>query len=53
MLGLSAGVIEMAREAVCRARPGISERDSDLLFVDVHYGHALAERLKRYLEHRA
>jgi hypothetical protein len=35
-----------------RARPGLSERELQLLFVRINYGKALAEELEQYLEAR-
>jgi hypothetical protein len=52
MRGVTTSVIEMARRAIARAQPGISERDVDLRFVELHYGRDLADKLRRYLEGR-
>ena len=49
---LSATVISLARRAHARARPNASQRELDLLFVEVHYGAELAGDLRADLERR-
>ena len=48
-LSLSDSVIKLARRAIARANPHADERERALIFVDVHYGRGLAERLREYL----
>ena len=40
----------LSRRAIQRANPSLSEREVDLLFVELHYGKDLAERLRSYME---
>jgi beta-phosphoglucomutase-like phosphatase (HAD superfamily) len=42
-----------AMQAIARAHPDLSERDRKLLFVRVHYGDELADRLEEYLRRRS
>jgi hypothetical protein len=44
--------IRLARRAIARANPGLSRRELDLKFVEVHYGKDLAERVREYLRGR-
>jgi len=44
--------IGLARRAIARANPGLSRRELDLKFVEVHYGKPLAERVREYLKGR-
>lgn len=50
--GLSATVIGVARRALARSRPGASERELDLLFVELQYGADLASGLRADLARR-
>jgi hypothetical protein len=52
MRSLSATVIHLARKAIRDANPDLSERERQLLFVRVHYGEDLAERLRTFLDLR-
>ena len=47
---LSQTVMYLARRAIRRANPSMSEREVDLAFVENHYGKKLAERLRQYME---
>jgi hypothetical protein len=49
-LMLSDTTRHLARHAIDRAAPALSERAKDLFFVRVHYGAELAGDLGRYLE---
>ena len=49
-LMLSDTTRHLARRAIDRASPGLSEREKDLLFVRVHSGRKLARDLGRHLE---
>jgi hypothetical protein len=46
----TAFVIGLARKAIARANPGLSEQEVNLLWVEHAYGRDLATRLRRYLE---
>jgi hypothetical protein len=48
-LALSAQVIGMARRALRRAHPELSETEAALRFVELHYGRELAEGVRRRL----
>ena len=39
-----------AKRAIQRAHPGLSQQELDLLFIDVHYGKELAEKVRAYLK---
>ncbi len=47
---LSGMVMGLSRRAIARARKPASEVEASLLFVELHYGSELANRLKRYLQ---
>lgn len=49
---LSATVINLARRAIARAHPDASPEERSLLFVERHYGAALASELRSDLERR-
>ena len=49
---LSASVIRLARQAIRTRYPELSERDVLLKFAELHYGTALAERVRAYLMQR-
>ena len=42
-----------AMQAVARAHPDMSELDRELLFVEIHYGVALAKQIRAYLLKRS
>ena len=44
--------LEAAREGLRRARPHLSQRELDLLFVEFNYGRELAMHVRRYLDKR-
>lgn len=46
---LSQTVIQLSKRAIRRAKPGIDDRQVDLIFVELHYGKELATRYKKYL----
>ena len=52
VLRLTQAVREMARAGIAKARPDLSPREQQLLFVEVHYGREWAERLRDYLAKR-
>lgn len=49
----SATVIDLARQALRRARPHATQQELDLQFVELHYGAALATALRADLLRRA
>jgi hypothetical protein len=48
-LSLSRSVIALARDAIRRRHPELSEQDVGLAFVELNYGSELAARLRRHL----
>jgi len=50
---LSATTRRLARRAIRRVNPALSEEEIDLLFVRYHYGAELAGRLQDFLKNRA
>jgi hypothetical protein len=48
-LSLSETAMSLSRRAIRRARPGISEREVGLTFVELHYGRELAQRVREYV----
>jgi hypothetical protein len=51
-LGLSATTLSLARRALARARPDVSQAELDVWFVELHYGRDLAEGLRADLRRR-
>ena len=49
---LSRMTMFLSRRAIRRANPSLSKQEVDLLFVELHYGKDLAERLRSYMEHK-
>lgn len=49
---LSQSTVQLARRAIRRARPGADEQEVSLLFVEVHYGKQLADRVRAHLAKR-
>ncbi len=49
-ISLSETVIRLARRAISRANPGLSEEEVNLIFVANNYGSDLANRLSKYLK---
>lgn len=47
---LSQTAMFLSRRAIRRANLSLSEREVDLLFVELHYAKDLAERLRSYME---
>ena len=52
MQSLTASVVRMARKGIREANPKLNEQEQRLLFVEVHYGRELAERLRTFLDRR-
>jgi hypothetical protein len=53
VFSLSETVIELARKAIRRHEPNLSEHEVLLRFVAIHYGSELAERLRMDLRRRS
>jgi hypothetical protein len=51
-LRLSSEVIRASKRAISRAHPEFTEREVGYLFIELHYGRALAEATRRYEETR-
>ena len=51
-LELTDFVLKLARRGIAAAHPNLSERERQLLFVEVHYGRELSGRLREYLQRR-
>ncbi len=49
MRSLSGTVVNLSRRAIARTHPGYSQQEVDLMFVSLHYGDDIANRLERYL----
>ena len=49
---LTQTVVELARQAIRRRHPGLSEQEVMLRFVALHYGPDLAEKLRADLDRR-
>ena len=46
---LSKSTIQLSKRAISRANKGLNEQDVNLLFINLHYGQDLANRIKIYL----
>ena len=46
---LSKSTIQLSRRAILRANKGIDEQQANLLFINLHYGHDLANKVRIYL----
>jgi hypothetical protein len=44
--------IALAKRAIARANRELGEQEVDLLFIRLHYGEPLAQRVKEYLKKR-
>jgi hypothetical protein len=49
---LSSTVLRLARQGLRKRHPELTDEELGLLFVEVHYGKDLAERVRHYLEKR-
>lgn len=47
---LSQTVMQLSHRGIVRANKGISDKDADILFVQLHYGSDLASKLSKYLD---
>ena len=52
MISLSQMAADLSKRAISRAHPDYNQREIDLLFVGLHYGDDLADRLRNYLDGR-
>jgi hypothetical protein len=48
----TAEVIAMSRAGLARARPELTDEERNLLWVEIHYGRPLAEKLREHLAKR-
>lgn len=46
---LSQMTIQLSKRAIKRANENLNEEEVDLLFINLHYGQGLAERVKDYM----
>jgi hypothetical protein len=49
MRSLTRTAVASSRRALQRARPGLNQRELDLLFVELNYGRELADRLRQWV----
>lgn len=49
-ISFSSSVINLSKRAIYRANPGKSKSELDLIFVRLHYGNELADKLKLFLQ---
>ncbi|MEO6694390.1 MAG: hypothetical protein ABIY50_04675 [Ignavibacteria bacterium] len=49
-LSLSSSIINLSKRAIERANPNKDKSELDLLFVKLHYGNELADKLKLFLQ---
>jgi len=52
MRSLTAFVVRLAKKGIRDANPELTDQEAQLLFVEVHYGKELAERLRIFLDQR-
>lgn len=52
MHSLTRTILRLSKRAIAKAHPGLSEQELNMLFVKIHYGEELANRLQTYLEHK-
>lgn len=50
---LTAMAIALSRRAIARANPGLSTEEVESLWVELHYGRDIADRLRRHLQENA
>ena len=51
-LSFSSSVINLSKRTIYRANPGKSKSELDLIFVRLHYGNELADKLKLFLQNK-
>ena len=49
VLQFSSSIINLSKRAIARANPDLSEDEKNILFVRIHYGNELADKLRKYL----
>lgn len=52
MRSLSRTVVNLSRRAISRTHPGYSQQEVNLIFVSLHYGDDVANRLGIYLDRK-
>jgi hypothetical protein len=51
-IGLSQAARDAARRAIAKRHPELSREERDIVFVELHYGRELGDRLRAYLQDR-
>ena len=51
-LSFSSLIIRLSKRAIKRVNPGKSKLELDLLFLELHYGKPLADKVKTYLSNK-
>jgi hypothetical protein len=51
-LQFSSSIINLSKRAIARANPDLSEVEKNILFVRLHYGNELADKLRKYLSRK-
>ncbi len=51
-LQFSSSIINLSKRVIARANPDLSEVEKNILFVRLHYGNELADKLRKYLNHK-
>jgi hypothetical protein len=49
MRGLTRMAVASSRRAIAKARPGLSQQELDLVFVELNYGQDLADRVRQWM----
>ncbi len=49
---LTQTTIQLSKRAIARANKELNEEQINLIFISLHYGNDLAERVKKYLERK-
>lgn len=50
MKSLTASVVRLAKKGIREANPDLTEQEQRLLFVEIHYGRELANRVRTFLD---
>ena len=51
-MSLTRMTFHLAKRAIARANPGLGQRELDLIFIEIHYGKDLADRVREYCQER-
>ena len=52
MRSLTRVAVASSKRAIAKARPGLSQQELDLVFVELNYGQELADRLRQWMAAR-